>query len=62
MELTVDMNSVSKIRRKATPILLSLACALGPGMALAASDLADAAMREDNVAVERLIKSRTGGE
>ena len=35
MELTVDMISVSKIRRKATPMLLSLACALGPGMALA---------------------------
>jgi ankyrin repeat protein len=58
MELTVDMISVSKIRRKATPILLSLACALGPGIALAASELADAAMREDNVAAERLIKSR----
>jgi ankyrin repeat protein len=53
------MNSVSKIRRKATPILLSLACALGPGITLAASDLADAAMRGDNVAVERLLKSRT---
>jgi len=52
------MISVSKIRRKATPILLSLACALGPGIALAAGDLADAAMREDGVAVERLIKSK----
>ena len=58
MESTVDMLSVSKIRRRATPILLSLACALGPGMALAASDLADAAMRDENVAVERLIKSK----
>jgi uncharacterized protein len=57
-ELTIDMVSVSKIRRRATPILLSLAFVLGPGMSLAASDLADAAMREDNVAVERLIKSR----
>jgi ankyrin repeat protein len=56
------MNSVSKIRRRATPVLLSLACALGctlgPGIALAAGDLADAAMREDSVSVERLIKSR----
>ena len=58
MELTVPMISVSKIRRRATPILLSLACALGPGVVLAASNVADAAMREDNVAVERLLKSR----
>ena len=58
MELTIGMISVSKIRRRATSMLLSLACALGPGMALAASDLADAAMREDNVVVERLIKSK----
>src|SRR3569833_4481344 len=60
------MNSVSKIRRRATPALLSLArtlgftlaCTLGPGTARAAGDLADAAMREDNVSVERLIKSK----
>src|SRR4051812_9962655 len=58
MELTVGMISVSKIRRRATAILLSLACALGPGLVLAASDVADAAMRVDNVAVERLLKSR----
>jgi ankyrin repeat protein len=59
MELTVGMMiSVSKIRRRTTPILLSLACVLGPGTALAASDLADAAMREDNVAVQRLISSK----
>ena len=58
MELTADMISVSKIRRRATPILLSLACLLGPGAVLAASDIADAAMHEDNVAIERLIKSR----
>ena len=53
------MISVSTIRRKATPILLSLACALGPAIALAAGDLAEAAMREDGVAIERLIKSRS---
>ena len=52
------MISVSKIRRRATPILLSLACALGPGVVLAASDIADAAMREDNAAVQRLITSK----
>src|SRR4051812_18070743 len=52
------MNSVSKIRRRAMPILLSLACALGSGIALAAGDLADSAMREDNASVERLIKSK----
>ena len=58
MELTIGMISVSKIRRRATPILLSLACALGPGVVLAASDIADAAMREDNAAVQRLITSK----
>ena len=58
MELTNGMISVSQIRRRATPILLCLACALGPGIVLADSDMADAAMREDNVAVERLIASK----
>ncbi|MEJ0036132.1 MAG: ankyrin repeat domain-containing protein [Gammaproteobacteria bacterium] len=58
MELTIGMLNVSKIRRGAAPILLGLACALGPGVVLAAGDLADAAMREDNAAVERLISSK----
>src|SRR5262245_57569158 len=58
MELTADMTSVSRIRRRAAPILVSLAIALGPGAALAASDIADAAMRSDNVTVEHILKSK----
>jgi ankyrin repeat protein len=63
MELTVDMNSVSRNRRKATlllqPVLLSLTLALGSNAGFAASTLADASMREDNATVERLISSKS---
>jgi hypothetical protein len=45
--------------RKASLILLSFACAIGSAAAMAASDVADAAMRQDYPGVERLISAKS---
>jgi ankyrin repeat protein len=52
------MISDSKFRRSTTLIALSLACVLGHAAAMAASDVADAAMRQDYPRIERLISSK----
>lgn len=49
------MVNISANRRNTKRMLLALACALCHGNALAASDVADAAMRNDQAALKRLI-------
>ncbi len=48
-----------RIARRAGLIALFFASALGPSAAMAASDVADAAMRQDYPGVERLISAKT---
>ncbi|MEJ1965319.1 MAG: ankyrin repeat domain-containing protein [Gammaproteobacteria bacterium] len=56
------MSSVSRFRRRTTRttclVALGIACVFGHTAAMAASDVADAAMRQDNASVARLLSSK----